>query len=84
MVAIIIISAVIRDPFKEKIEKSRVQKTVMFSLLKDYKRQLMENKISWHNKSNGHQQSTKEKNKRNRISNWKEVISTQHINSSKN
>ena len=42
MVAIIIISAVIRDPFKGKIEKSRVQKTVMFSLLKDYKRQLME------------------------------------------
>ena len=42
MVAIIIVNAVIRDLFKEKIEKSRVQKTVMFSLLKDYKCQLPE------------------------------------------
>ena len=40
MVAITIVNAVIRDLFKEKIEKSRVQKTVMFSLLKDYKCQL--------------------------------------------
>ena len=42
MVAITIVNAVIRDLFKEKIEKSRVQKTVMFSLLKDYKCQLPE------------------------------------------
>ena len=42
MVAIIIINALIRDLFKEKIEKSRFQKTVMFSLLKDYKCQLLE------------------------------------------
>ena len=42
MFAIIIVNAVIRDLFKEKIEKSRVQKTVMFSLLKDYKCQLPE------------------------------------------
>ena len=42
MVAITIVNAVIRDLFKEKIEKSRVQKTVMFSLLKDFKCQLPE------------------------------------------
>ena len=51
MFAIIIVNAVIRDLFKEKIEKSRVQKTFMFSLLRDYKCQLPENKISWHNKA---------------------------------
>ena len=42
MVAIIIISVVIRDLFKEKIEKSRVRKTVMFSLLKENICQLLE------------------------------------------
>ena len=42
MVAIIIINAVIRDLFEEKIEKSRFQTTVKFSLLKDYKCQLLE------------------------------------------
>ena len=42
MIAIIIISAVITDLFKEKIETSRVRKTVMFSLLKEYICQLLE------------------------------------------
>ena len=42
MVAIIIISAVITDLFKETIETSRVRKTVMFSLLKEYICQLLE------------------------------------------
>ena len=42
MVAIIIISAVIRDLFKKKIERIRIRKTVMFSLLKEYKCQLLE------------------------------------------
>ena len=42
MVAITIVNVVIRDLFKEKIEKSRVQKTIMSSLLKDYKCQLPE------------------------------------------
>ena len=42
MVAIIIISAVITDLFKEKIETSRGRKTVMFSLLKEYICQLLE------------------------------------------
>ena len=61
MVAITIVNAVIRDLFKEKIEKSRVQKTVMFSLLKDYKCQLPEKYNFMTQQSNGHQQSTKEK-----------------------
>ena len=61
MIVIIIISAVIRDLFKEKIEKSRVWKTVMFSLLKEYKCQLLEKWNFMKEQSNGQQQSTKAK-----------------------
>ena len=61
MVAIIIISAVIRDLFKKKIETSRIQKTVIFSLLKEYKCQLLEKWNLMKEQSNGQQQSTKAK-----------------------
>ena len=61
MVAIIIISAVIRDLFKEKIEKSRVRKTVMFSLLKECICQLLEKYNFMTEQSNDQQQSTKTK-----------------------
>ena len=83
MVVIIIIKPVIKDLCKEKIVKIRVQKTVMFSLLKDYKRQLLETKF--HDTTKQRPSTVnKRKNNRNRTSNWKEVISTQHIYSSKN
>ena len=68
MIAIIIISAVITDLFKEKIETSRVRKTVMFSLLKEY--MSATGKIKFHDRTK--QRSTtvnKNKNNRNRTSN---------------
>ena len=45
----------------KKIERSRIQKTVMFSLLKEYKCQL-KNEISWKNKAtvNNNQQEQKQ------------------------
>ena len=47
MVAIIIIIPLYKRSIKKKrIERSRVRKRVMFSLLKEYKCQLLENEIS--------------------------------------
>ena len=48
MVAIIIIIPLYKRSIKKKkrIERSRVRKSVMFSLLKEYKCQLLENEIS--------------------------------------
>ena len=47
MVAIIIIIPLYKRSIKKKrIERSRVRKSVMFSLLNEYKCQLLENEIS--------------------------------------
>ena len=62
MVAIIIIIPLYKRSIKKKrIERSRVRKRVMFSLLKEYKCQLLENEISWKNKATVNNSQQKQK-----------------------
>ena len=62
MVAIIIIIPLYKRSIKKKKDwKGGVRKRVMFSLLKEYKCQLLENEISWKNKATVNNSQQKQK-----------------------